>query len=221
MSRSEGAAESTAASHERERLGIMHPLERLFINSPLHTLEMRTWARALRLAGGDVAGGRALEVGCGRGDGVELLLDLFGAAYVEALDLDPRQVRLARRRLLPRHGDKVRVYQASATAIPCADGSFDAVFDFGALHHIPDGGAALAEIARVLRPGGRFFFQEPLATITLNPVFRFLAGDLREAQFDWPMLSSRLEGAGLRPLEGACTVRSFWAIGVCCKTGRG
>ncbi|HEX7794194.1 MAG TPA: class I SAM-dependent methyltransferase, partial [Vicinamibacterales bacterium] len=38
--------------------------------------------------------------------------------------------------------------------------SFDAVFDFGILHHIPDWQKAVREIARVLRPGGLFFFEE-------------------------------------------------------------
>jgi len=46
------------------------------------------------------------------------------------------------------------------TAVPAEDASFDAVFDFGIIHHVPEWPAAVAEVCRVLRPGGRFFFEE-------------------------------------------------------------
>jgi SAM-dependent methyltransferase len=48
----------------------------------------------------------------------------------------------------------LQVVQASATQLPFADGSFDTVCSFKVLAHVPDIRAALAEIARVTRPGG-------------------------------------------------------------------
>src|SRR5205085_2094425 len=48
-----------------------------------------------------------------------------------------------------------RVEQADATRLPFRPASFDVVYSHGVLHHIPDIGAAVAEVYRVLRPGGR------------------------------------------------------------------
>jgi ubiquinone/menaquinone biosynthesis C-methylase UbiE len=46
------------------------------------------------------------------------------------------------------------------TAIAVPDSRYDAVFDFGIIHHVPDWRAAVAEVARVLRPQGRFYAEE-------------------------------------------------------------
>lgn len=200
------------------KAGFMNWLEKLFINSSLHSMELRHYARFMLQAGGDVKGGRIMEIGCGRGIGVGLLFDLFGASYVEAFDYDPGQVRLAERRLLPRYNDKVRIYEASATQIPSPDSQFDAVFDFGALHHIPNNQSAINEVARVLKPGGRFFFQEPLSSITRNPAFRFLFGDLAEAQFSWAELTEKLANAGLPVAKESCSVKVAWVVGVSRKS---
>ena len=58
--------------------------------------------------------GRALELGCGSGNGTRLILDVFGAARVDAIDPDPEMVARARQRLAS-FGDRVRVVQGSAT----------------------------------------------------------------------------------------------------------
>ena len=103
---------------------------------------------------------RVLEVGCGRGVGVEILLDRLGAGHVTAFDLDPAMVALVRRRVARYGPDRVTLLVASATSIPAPDASFEAVFDVGIIHHVPDWRAAVGEVGRVLRPGGRFFFEE-------------------------------------------------------------
>ncbi|MHC1764565.1 MAG: methyltransferase domain-containing protein [Verrucomicrobiia bacterium] len=71
--------------------------------------------------GGPLLGGRALEIGCGRGVGVEIILDVFGAATVDAFDLDPRMIAVARRRLA-RRGQKVRLWLDDAAAIGAPGG---------------------------------------------------------------------------------------------------
>ena len=109
-----------------------------------------------------------VEIGCGRGVGTEIILEYFGAAHVTATDLDPHMIGLARRRLEP-FGDRVEVEVGDATSIASSDGSVDAVFDFGIIHHIPDWRAAVAEVHRVLLPGGRFYFEE----VTLHALARW------------------------------------------------
>jgi ubiquinone/menaquinone biosynthesis C-methylase UbiE len=77
-----------------------------------------------------------------------------------------------------------------ATAIEAEDDSFDAVVDFGILHHVPQWRDAVGEISRVLRPGGQLLFEEvprhmldswALRTFTDHPrVDRFEAEDFAE-----------------------------------------
>jgi ubiquinone/menaquinone biosynthesis C-methylase UbiE len=97
---------------------------------------------------------------------------------VDAVDLDPAMVERARRRLAGYGAGRVRLAVGSVTdlreAVGARDGSYDAVFDFGIIHHVEDWRAALAETARVLRPGGRFFFEEVTATALARPSYRLL-----------------------------------------------
>ena len=56
--------------------------------------------------------------------------------------------------------DRLTLYVGDAAAINEPDASYDAVFDFAIIHHIPNWKDAVAEVARVLKPGGKFFFEE-------------------------------------------------------------
>lgn len=88
-----------------------------------------------------------LEVGCGRGVGMEILLSL-GAAHVTGFDLDPRMVTLAQQRVA-KYGDRVRVFVGDAEVIDAPDASFDAVVDYGIIHHIPNWPQALSAKAEL------------------------------------------------------------------------
>lgn len=90
-------------------------------------------------------GKRVLEVGCGTGLILERVRDF--AAQSAGLDLSAGMLARARARGLP-------VVQGSATALPYPDASFDVVYSFKVLAHVADIRAALAEMARVTRPGG-------------------------------------------------------------------
>jgi ubiquinone/menaquinone biosynthesis C-methylase UbiE len=179
---------------------LLNRVEYVLMNNPVRSAIQRRFeaARLLRM-GGPMSGGAALEIGCGRGVGAELVLDRFGADTVDAFDLDPRMVDLARRRLAPR-GDRVRLWVGDATAIPVPDASYDAVFDFGIVHHVPRWRDAVAEVRRVLKPGGRLYAEEVLRGFLENPVVHRLLDHPEGDRFDTREFASALERAGLKPL---------------------
>jgi SAM-dependent methyltransferase len=105
---------------------------------------------------GEVSGRTVLEVGCGAAQCARFLTTR-GARAV-GLDLSVRQLQHSRR-LDDETGTPVPVVTGTATALPFADATFDVVFSaFGALQFVADAAVAVAEAARVLRPGGRFAF---------------------------------------------------------------
>jgi len=134
-------------------------LGRASMNNVLRYLGQQYAASSLIRLGGRVDGGRVLEVGCGRGVGVQIILERFGAARVEAMDLDPKMVECARRRLASYDSTRVQLSVGNLTSLQAAHATFDAVFDFGAIHLEPDWRQGLAEVRRVLKPGGKFYFE--------------------------------------------------------------
>ena len=179
---------------------LLNRVEYVLMNNPIRAAVQRRFeaVRLLRM-GGPMEGGIALEVGCGRGVGVELILDFFGAECVDAFDLDPHMVELARERLR-RRGSTARLWVGDATAIPVADSTYDAVFDFGIIHHIPRWRLALAEIHRVLKPGGRFYAEEVLARVIRHPIVRRLLRHPESDRFDSERFWAALAEAGLEPI---------------------
>ncbi len=107
--------------------------------------------------------GRALELGCGTGF---FLLNLIQAGVMTrgaVTDISPGMVEVAQRNAAGL-GFEVEGRVADAESLPFPDDSFDLVVGHAVLHHIPDLELAMAEVIRVLRPGGRFVFAgEPTA----------------------------------------------------------
>ena len=105
---------------------------------------------------GPVSGRRVLEVGCGAAQCSRWLMTQ--GASVVGLDLSVRQLQHSRR-IDDSTGVAVPAVCATATRIPLRDGSFDlACSAFGALPFVADADAVMREVARVLRPGGRWVF---------------------------------------------------------------
>jgi SAM-dependent methyltransferase len=104
-------------------------------------------------------GQRLLDVGCGRGDDVRALAPRVGPkGCVVGIDISETLIGEARHR----GADPcVRFQLADAHAMPFADGSFDAARVERALQHVEDPAGVLAEMARVVRPGGIIVASEP------------------------------------------------------------
>jgi SAM-dependent methyltransferase len=97
-------------------------------------------------------GKRVLEVGCGQGADLSQFAAAGAATF--GCDLTFKHCDVSRR-FVGVVGERASVLQASATRLPYQSESFDLVYSFGVLLLIEDVQAAVAEIHRVLRPGGR------------------------------------------------------------------
>jgi SAM-dependent methyltransferase len=155
--------------------------EKQLINSSQHARHTEQTALALLKHVTMPPQPNCLEIGCGQGALARLLVERYGARVI-ASAYDPAQVALAQERLADL-GEQVELRVVDARAIPLDDATFDAVFSFGVLHHIPGGWReALAEIARVLRspepaegkPGGWFVFTDLVVTPRAGRLMRWL-----------------------------------------------
>jgi len=120
---------------------------------------------------GDVSGRRVVDFGCGSGANTALLAGR--GAHVWAIDISEDLLRLGQRRLAVsgRRGEATFI-AGSAHDMPFPDGSIDVVFGIAILHHL-DLDLVSKEVRRVLKPGGRAIFQEPVRN---SKVIRFVRG---------------------------------------------
>ncbi|HEX5224130.1 MAG TPA: class I SAM-dependent methyltransferase [Solirubrobacteraceae bacterium] len=155
------------------------------------------WARTVErrllpwaLDGVDLEG-EVLEIGPGFGATTRVLAERAGS--LTALELDPSYCARLRREL----GRSVDVVEGDATAMPFADASFDTVVCFTMLHHVPSAAQQdrlLAEVTRVLRPGGMFAGSDSVGT---SRFFRLLHVGDTLVPLPVEAMPVRLEGAGL------------------------
>jgi ubiquinone/menaquinone biosynthesis C-methylase UbiE len=174
----------------------LNTLEFALMNNPVRAASQRRIETPLLLGShASLVGKRVLEIGCGRGVGIEILL-AQDAAHVTGFDLDPNMARLAQARLA-QCGDRAQVFVGSADAIAAPDDSVDAVVDYGVIHHIPDWPQTLHEIARVLKPGGTFYFEDLLKGLIASLPMRALFDHPQATQFTAPEFRAALADAGL------------------------
>lgn len=97
-------------------------------------------------------GKKVLDIACGTGVLTEQFVRM--GAHVTAIDLTPKAVELTKKRLAL-YGLTAEVIEADAQKLPFADDTFDFVCAWGCLMHMPHTEKAVAEIHRVLKPGGK------------------------------------------------------------------
>lgn len=160
--------------------------------------------------------GRILEIGCGAGHTLPSLLDR--GLEVDAIDLSEQMVARASEHVRRhRPGARCRVATGDVERLDFATAQFDAVLLMGVLEYLPGHAAAIAEIVRVLKPGGCAVIAVPNgagAYHVVRTLYRKLRRAPARAFTGKPCLPWRLDGdfaaAGMRKIEcAACNFIFF------------
>lgn len=174
-------------------------------------------------------GSRVLDLGCGSGTHFAWIATIIGPeGRIVGVDPDEDNLRLAAERSAgAAWGKQVELHQHAFAHLPFADGEFDAVWCAGSLQYIPDPVAAIREMVRVVRPGGRVAAQDvEMHTMILGPMPDELLialkdclprgpvveGADRHGYVDW-FIGHKLRGlflqAGLREVRGEVRQREY------------
>ena len=168
-------------------------LRRLLAENPFQPAT--SWWRSIELAvvvKHGLPSGSGLDLGCGDGKLMRILLDAAGASpRLVGVDIDPLETRDA-----AESGVYERVHTAPGSAIPEPTASFDFAFSNSVLEHIDEIDPVIAELARLLKPGGRFVF-----TVPADAFHACLAG---------PLLPWVKRGRYLASIDGRCAHRRYW-----------
>ena len=153
--------------------------------------ETREWVRSVleRLEGLLPIGQlKVLEVGCSQGRGLVALSELGH----QAVGVEPHAPALAvAAELAASQGVVIDAREGTAESIPCESGQFDLVLAFSVMEHVSDLDRSLAEIFRVLKPGGTFWFNSASAMcpvqgeITHLPLFGWYPDGLKRRIMYW------------------------------------
>lgn len=135
------------------------------------------------------ANATVLEAGSGEGYGAAMLAE--GGAHVSALDYDESAVAHIRARY-----PKVTVHHGNLATLPLPDNSVDAVVNFQVIEHLWDQPQFLAEVARVLKPGGELAISTP-NRITFSPGRDTPLNPFHTRELNSAELDELLHGAGL------------------------
>jgi SAM-dependent methyltransferase len=177
-------------------------------SSRSHFLDRWTRASLLEGTGELPATATIMDLGCSTGYLLDDLRRRWPAAELIGVDLIAAGLSKAHE-IVP----SAKLLQADACALPIADASLDAVVSANLLEHIPDDRRALAEIARVLRPGARAAVIVPAGPTTYDYYDRFLGHERRYARGE---LADKCAAAGLEPVQdrhlAALLYPAFWLV---------
>jgi SAM-dependent methyltransferase len=202
--------ESLAQSADRDQVNDYDRFAEAYSAENENSLVNAYYERPAMLAlAADVAGRRVLDAGCGSGPLSAALRDR--GAVVTGIDASAGMLALARRRL----GDDVALHVVDLSGrLPFADGAFDDVVASLVLHYLEDWGPSLAELRRVLRPGGRLIasVDHPFVAYTIHdprPDYFAPTGYTFDWSFDGRSVPMRLWRKPLHAMTDAFTTAGF------------
>ena len=148
----------------------MVKIEKFFVNSPAHTLQVAHHAQQLLDRINIQAEWKYLDVGCGVG-AAACEISKNSTMDITGIDVDPKQIETARARAVYPH---LHFMVMDATKLQFHDAEFDIVATSMVTHHMPGWERAFSEMIRVLRPGGYLIYSDLILPYWLAAVGRFL-----------------------------------------------
>jgi ubiquinone/menaquinone biosynthesis C-methylase UbiE len=152
----------------------MGKIEKLFVNNATHSRQVSQHLERLLQHAEIERGQTYLDLGCGNGAASIHLAQTYGL-MVTGIDVDPEQIALARAQSA--HLPHARFLTIDGTQLPFADGEFNIVATNKVMHHISNWLDAVAEMIRVLKPGGHLIFADIVVHAWLARVGQYLLKD--------------------------------------------
>ena len=152
-------------------------------------------------------GHRVLDFGCGPGTISVGLASAVEPGELHGIDMEESQIELASAAARAGGHDNAAFHVADVTALPFDDGYFDAAHCHAVLMHVPDTQAALAEVKRVLKPGGIIASREVIVASS------FLEPGADETQPAWDTFANLVSANGGHPNMGRELRNAFLEAG--------
>ncbi len=202
---------------EQKETMLMNWPERVWIYSPIRPLfqrrEIKKWLEFAKPACLDTA----LEIGCGLGRGARLLTERMGFKQVYAFDLEQKLIKRAVHSTPSHLGKSISFFVGDAQDLPFPNACFDAVVNFGIIHHVLDWRRCIAELSRVTKLGGTFYFEEIYPPLYANFLLKRLVRHPTEDRFYGAQFLETLADNGFRLANGVCTKSRFGIVGAAAK----
>lgn len=161
------------------------------------------------------SGGPFLDVGCGDGWAVKMVASISQSELVAGIDISPKMIEKARTRV--QNAENVDFRVADALDLPYPDSTFQWVLCTFSFHHYSDPSAALREIRRVMRPGGRFVLldsaRDVLLPIWLQDRWRRYLERSHVCYYTRSELRTLFDGAELKTVGDVVTFRGWMERG--------
>ncbi|MBI2663813.1 class I SAM-dependent methyltransferase [Candidatus Woesearchaeota archaeon] len=143
---------------------LLNRLEFILVNNPISDSIKRIEVKKVKQLSQLPKNKVVLEIGCGNGAATRQIKRYFSPKKIYAIDLDARMIKLAKKK----SKDASIMFEVrDAANLKYKNASFDAVFDFAVIHHIPNWKDCLKEIKRILKPRGEFILID-LSSDTFN-----------------------------------------------------
>jgi ubiquinone/menaquinone biosynthesis C-methylase UbiE len=177
----------------------LNRLEFLAMNNPVRAFVQEKYElNILRAMTSGQSFENVLEIGCGNGAGSKLIKKYFTPKNIIAIDLDEKMIERAQNR----NNDSAITFRLmDASKLDFPDKQFDAIFDFGIIHHIPNWKSCLRELQRVLKPHGQLILEDlSIFSFTrgIGKLWRILSAHPYESMYTPKEFTDALEELGFK-----------------------